>query len=172
MLQQALPTAAILFSLACSSAPVDDLRDRDTQYAPPPSDIAFHRSISTSSTIANAWFDRGLLLCYGFNHEEAIRCFERAAEIAPGCAMPYWGKAYALGPNLNDTEVSEDDARAAWEALEAARANLTAASDAERALIEALGTRYSWPPAEDRGGARSRFRRGDDRRSRALSGRS
>ena len=53
-----------------------------------------HREVTASSPEAQLWFDRGLGLAYGFNHEEAIVCFERAAEIDPDCAMCYWGKAY------------------------------------------------------------------------------
>ena len=61
----------------------------------------YGRPISTSSADAQAWFDRGLVWSYGFNHEEAVRCFERAAEADPACAMAHWGVAYAIGPNYN-----------------------------------------------------------------------
>ena len=47
------------------------------------------------------WFDRGLVWTYGFNHEEAVRCFEHAVEADPDCAMAHWGIAYAVGPNYN-----------------------------------------------------------------------
>ena len=30
-----------------------------------------------------------------------MRCFERAADADPGCAMAHWGIAYAVGPNYN-----------------------------------------------------------------------
>ena len=61
---------------------------------------SYRRPVTTASPEAQTWFDRGLLWCYGFNHEEAVRCFERAAEADPGCAMAYWGIAYAVGPQL------------------------------------------------------------------------
>ena len=61
---------------------------------------AYSRPVSTSSADAQAWFDRGLVWSYGFNHEEAVRCFGRAAEADPECAMAHWGIAYALGPEL------------------------------------------------------------------------
>ena len=38
----------------------------------------WHRDITTSSEKAQTWFDRGLNWVYGFNHEEARRCFERS----------------------------------------------------------------------------------------------
>ncbi len=46
-----------------------------------------------------AFFDQGLNLLYGFNHDEAARSFARAVELDPSCAMCLWGVAYALGPN-------------------------------------------------------------------------
>ncbi|HBY46435.1 MAG TPA: hypothetical protein DEG70_09340, partial [Chloroflexi bacterium] len=67
-------------------------------------DLGAHtRPVTTASSDAQRWFDRGLSWIYGFHHEEAIRCFERAAEADPSCAMAYWGIAYAAGPNYNKT---------------------------------------------------------------------
>lgn len=57
--------------------------------------------ISTSSKMAQRWFDRGLAWCYGFNHEEAILCFQNTVTEDPSCAMGYWGIAYANGPFYN-----------------------------------------------------------------------
>src|SRR5215468_9379667 len=62
---------------------------------------SYTRRVTTGSDRAQTWFTRGLLWAYGFNHEEAAACFERAAEADPGCVMAYWGLAYALGPNYN-----------------------------------------------------------------------
>ncbi|RJE23287.1 hypothetical protein PHISCL_04361 [Aspergillus sclerotialis] len=62
---------------------------------------SFHRPISTTSQDAQTWFDRGLVWCYAFNHEESAKCFEQAIAIDPKCAMAYWGLAYTLGPNYN-----------------------------------------------------------------------
>lgn len=109
-----------------------------------------HREITTSSPEAQQWFDRGLGLAYGFNHEEAIACFERAAEADPDCAMCYWGKAYALGPNYNDVEMPPEKSQAAYDAAQQAVARIDGATDAEKALIEALQARYAWPAPEDR----------------------
>ncbi len=39
---------------------------------------AYHRPTDTPSPPAQVWFDRGMVWSYAFNHEEAIRCFERA----------------------------------------------------------------------------------------------
>ena len=62
---------------------------------------SYGRTVTTASAEAQRWFDRGLAWSYGFNHGEAIRCFERALDADPACAMAHWGIAYAVGPNYN-----------------------------------------------------------------------
>jgi tetratricopeptide (TPR) repeat protein len=106
------------------------------------------RPVTTGSAGAQTWFTRGLLWAYGFNHEEAVDCFERAIAADPGCALAYWGVAYALGPNYNkqwDVFDAADltDARSrAHAAVTSARAHLGGAAPVERALVEALACRY------------------------------
>lgn len=115
-----------------------------------------HRAISTTSPDAQLWFDRGLIWTYAFNHEEAIRCFERALEHDPLCAMAHWGIAYAAGPNYNKPWKYFDEidlpltvAKTHAETQRAV-ALLEHASPAERALITALQSRYPAPvPVED-----------------------
>jgi tetratricopeptide (TPR) repeat protein len=117
---------------------------------------AYSRRVSTSSADAQAWFDRGLVWAYGFNHEEAVRCFERAAEADPSCAMAHWGIAYAMGPNYNrDWIAYEPDelaemVAAARAAVERAQSLLAGAGPVEQALIEALEARFpaATPPEE------------------------
>ena len=57
--------------------------------------------MTTTSADAQRWFDRGLNWCFGYHHEEAVACFEKALETDPNCAMAHWGVAYAAGPNYN-----------------------------------------------------------------------
>ena len=109
-----------------------------------------HREVTTSSPEAQMWFDRGLGLAYGFNHEEAIVCFESAAEIDPDCAMCYWGKAYVLGPNYNNVEMTDEQNQGAYEAVQLAVEKMGSGTAAEQALIQALAARYAWPAPEDR----------------------
>src|SRR6188768_3876751 len=74
------------------------------QAAAPPlySDLGtYHKAVGTRVAAAQQYFDQGLRLVYGFNHAEAIRSFNRAAELDPTCAMCYWGIALAYGPNVN-----------------------------------------------------------------------
>src|SRR5437016_5012873 len=103
---------------------------------------AYGRTVTTAAPEAQRWFDRGLVWSYGFNHEEAIRCFERALEADPACALAHWGIAYAVGPNYNVAWDAFDAAELpavvarAHAAITAARALAGAASPIERALIE------------------------------------
>ena len=108
------------------------------------------RRITTGSPEARRYFDQGLAFLYAFNHDEAIRSFRRAGEIDPKCAMAFWGVAVANGPHINNPVVPEERAKAAWEALARARDLAPGASPVERALIEALASRYAWPQPEDR----------------------
>jgi tetratricopeptide (TPR) repeat protein len=109
-----------------------------------------HRTVTTDSAEAQLWFDRGLGLCFGFNHEEAVRCFEKAAAADPGCAMAHWGKAYALGPNYNDAVPTPKANEAAHAAIERAMAALDYETPVEEALVAALRKRCAWPMPTDR----------------------
>jgi tetratricopeptide (TPR) repeat protein len=108
----------------------------------------YSRKVTTTSADAQRWFDRGLNWCFGYHHEEAIACFEKALEIDPKCAMAHWGVGYAVGPNYNfpwELQDAAGKAAALARAHDSARAAL-ALSDRvtapERALIEALPARY------------------------------
>jgi tetratricopeptide (TPR) repeat protein len=119
--------------------------------APPLYEVgSLSRRVTTSSPEAQKYFDQGLAFMYGFNHDEAIRAFQRAAELDPGCAMAHWGVALANGPHINNPVLPPDRAEAAWKALGRAQAAAAAASPVEQALIVAVSARYAWPAPEDR----------------------
>lgn len=99
--------------------------------------------ISTANPEAQAYFDQGIRMTYGFNHGEAIRAFRAAEEIDPKCAICAWGISQNLGPNINGP-MREADNGAAVEAMRRAVILMTPSTPPkERALIEALATRYS-----------------------------
>ena len=102
-----------------------------------------HHPVSTRNPEAQRFFDQGLALIYGFNHEEARLSFQRAAELDPQCAMAWWGVALAVGPNYNDPEPDMAREKAAWEAIQKARAGSANATPQERGYIDALAKRYS-----------------------------
>ena len=120
-------------------------------------DLGDHtRVVSTGSSEAQTWFDRGLNWLYGFNHGEAIACFSRAIEADPDCAMAHWGLAMALGPNYNlpwhlmDRRNRTRVLEGAHRATAAALALVDGVTDVEAALIGALPARYPQPePLED-----------------------
>ena len=108
-----------------------------------------HYPITTSSEAAQRFFDQGLRLVYAFNHAEAVRAFEEATRLDPEAAMPHWGKALALGRNLNDSMPHERELQA-LESLQQAQDRRDNASQREQALIEALASRYSADEGTDR----------------------
>jgi tetratricopeptide (TPR) repeat protein len=109
-----------------------------------------HRRITTSSPEAQIWFDQGLAFLSAFNHDEARRSFQHAADLDPDCAMAWWGVAISNGPHINFPEVVPDQASAARAALTHAMATTAHASPLERELISALDLRYVSPPPADR----------------------
>ncbi len=116
----------------------------------------YSRTITTSSKDAQMWFDRGLLWCFGYNHDEAVACFKRALEHDEDCAMAYWGIAYASGCNYNkpweafDPDEALCSVASAYDATENALKCSADISPFEKALISALPHRYpTRVPADD-----------------------
>ena len=101
-----------------------------------------HHPVSTRNREAQAYFDQGMRLVFAFNHEAAIKSFERAAQLDPDLAMAQWGIALALGPNIN-APMDAEAHKAAYAALQKAIALKAKASAQERAYIDALAKRYS-----------------------------
>ena len=112
--------------------------------------------VTTENRDAQTWFDRGLNWCYGFNHREAVTCFERAAAADADCAMAWWGSALAAGPNYNKQWERFDPVDLAgtfqrtWNDAREALSRAGTASPKEQALIGTLRVRYPSPePVED-----------------------
>lgn len=104
--------------------------------------------ISTTNQEAQKFFNQGLAYLYGFNHEEAIKSFKRAAELDANLAMAYWGISLALGSNYNLT-ADAAQLKEAYANLQKASALAPKASEIERAYIAALSKRYSDNPQSD-----------------------
>jgi hypothetical protein len=109
---------------------------------------ALHYRI-TGAAAAQAYFDQGLRLTWGFNHDEAVASYTEATRQDSTCAMCWWGIAFALGPNIN-APMDTAAVRPAWAALQKAQANAARATPKERDFIAALATRYSADPAANR----------------------
>jgi len=109
-----------------------------------------HRSVSTSNADAQKAFDQGLAWSFSFNHGDAERAFREAARLDDTLALAWWGVALVNGPHINNPTLDEAHAKVAWDALAEAKRRRDGASEVEKALIDALGARYAWPPPADR----------------------
>ena len=128
-------------------------------------DLGSHtKRISTQSSDAQHWFNVGLNWCYGFNHEEGVKCFHRALEYDPTCVMAHWGVAYGTGPFYNNvwrqfSQAEADDAtKTAYYHIQQARRFAHTATSLETALVDALAMRFQKPHGVDG----STFDRWDD----------
>ena len=101
-----------------------------------------HHPIHTNSREAQEYFDQGITLVYGFNHEEAARAFERAGQLDPASPMPLWGIALAVGPNYN-LDVNAEREKQAFEAIQKAAKLAQQAPPVEQDYVNALAARYS-----------------------------
>jgi hypothetical protein len=110
---------------------------------------SFHRPITTSSKEAQQYFDQGMRLLWGFNHDESARSFAHAALLDPRCAMCYWGVALTVGPNYNLPFMAQARAKVAFDAERDAKEQASGATPVEQALIDALSKRYPNAQAVD-----------------------
>ena len=105
--------------------------------------------VTTTSSEAQKFFNQGLRLIFGFNHDEAARSFHRAAELDPKMAMAYWGIAEAVGPNYNDP-ASDERFQQAHEAIQKAVDLSAGVSASEREYILAMAKRFPAAGADRR----------------------
>ena len=108
-----------------------------------------HHPINTTNPEAQKFFDQGAALTFGFNHEAAIRSFERAQRLDPKAAMAYWGEAWALGTNYNML-VDDGREKAAYDKIAQARKLAAEGPQVERDYIDAMAQRYSADMKTDR----------------------
>jgi len=141
--------ATVLCGISVAGEPASPARPAEA-LAPELSGLGtLHVPVTTAVPRAQRFFDQGMRLLYAFNHSESIRAFREAVRLDPSLAMAYWGQALALGPNLN-APMTVENGRAAYDAIQAARAAARNVTARERGLIEALAARY----APDGGGDR------------------
>ncbi len=131
--------------ITCTSNNFLSSKDIDTtkQIAPLLKNVGAHTfPLNTKSEEAQVYFNQGLNLVYGFNHTESHRSFLEASRLDPTLAMAHWGQALALGPNINDRNISDERKKDAYKAIQKAKELSDNQSSKEKALIEALSTRY------------------------------
>lgn len=106
------------------------------------------KAVSTKNPDAQAWFDRGLVWAYSFNHREAAACFRQATLHDPQLAIAYWGVAFASGPNYNkvwqafDQHDLRSSLQTCYDYSSKAKELSSNATPTEKALIEALQHRF------------------------------
>jgi hypothetical protein len=101
-----------------------------------------HHSIQTKNKDAQEYFDQGITLVYGFNHEEAARAFEKAGQLDPSSPMPWWGVALAVGPNYN-LDVDAEREKQAFDAIQKAQKLAVNAPRVEQDYVNTLAARYT-----------------------------
>jgi tetratricopeptide (TPR) repeat protein len=148
--------ATSFLALGCRAPATQNTSTNATTSTPPaqnsgilPGVGTHHHPIATTNPDAQKFFDQGMALVFGFNHEEATRSFQRAAELDPRAPMPHWGIAWSLGPNYN-LDIDDPRAKRAFEAIDTATTLSINGSPVERDYVAAMATRYSQDPRADR----------------------
>src|SRR5690625_80953 len=95
----------------------------------------YTRPVSSESQEAQQWFNQGMQMLYGFNHDEAIRSFQRAAVEDPEFGLAWWGVSYAHGLHINNPEMTEEQSRKGFLAAQEAQKHLKNASEIGRAHV-------------------------------------
>jgi tetratricopeptide (TPR) repeat protein len=145
-IQRIILTLATGVAISVSAAPAKTNPASSPKLLPGLGEV--HHPVSTKNREAQQFFDQGLKLVFGFNHDEARRSFQRAAELDPKLAMAWWGVALTLGPNYN-LPVDPEREKAGYDAAQRAVALKSNASEPERAYIDAVAVRYSNDPKAD-----------------------
>ena len=109
-----------------------------------PGSGTYSRKISTDNPQAQAFFDQGLRLAWGFYFPESIASYQEAARLDPTHPMPYWGMAHAMGPNPNSryARMPDDPKGEGLKAVKNALARIDRATPREAELIRALFVLY------------------------------
>ena len=140
-----LMAGAALFLGACSSAtraPV--VREPGRPMKPAAEALSdLHHPVTTNSDVAQRHFNDGLTQIYAFNHDEAVRCFERALKADPNLAMAHWGIALAVGPNYNVDVDAEREKKGYAEIQKATELAKEHATPVEQDYIATMARRFS-----------------------------
>jgi tetratricopeptide (TPR) repeat protein len=106
-------------------------------------------AIHTDDPEVRRLFERGVVLTYGFNHQEAHNTYMQAAAQDSNCAMCYWGASLVLGPNINKP-MDPADAPTAYNLAQKALEHSKEESPLHKSLIQALVLRYGPEAGTDR----------------------
>lgn len=101
----------------------------------------YRMPVTENNDSARIYFEQGINMYYGFHIIEALASFSKATRFDENFAMGYWGMALSYGPNINDIGYSASPE--ALDALQKAKAFSGNCTNVEKALIDAMQTRYS-----------------------------
>ena len=110
----------------------------------------YNWKITTTSDSAQFYFNQGINMYYAFHIIEARASFDKATRFDQKCAMAWWGKALAFGPNINDY-IYQRPTEAFPLAMKANELK-QGCTAIEKALILAMTVRYSDDSTRDQGG--------------------
>ena len=105
----------------------------------------YSRKISTSSELAQKFFDQGLRYAWAFHFPESIASYQQAAIHDPNHPMIYWGMAHAMGPNPNSrySGMPDDPMGEGLKSINKAMSLINNASPEEREIISVMNVLYN-----------------------------
>lgn len=98
--------------------------------------------ISSASDSAQFYFNQGISMYYAFHSIEAIASFTKATQLAPDCAMAWYGKALAMGPTINYPNGYRPPSDAFKAAVKSQKLS-SGCTALEKNLIKAIQQRYN-----------------------------
>jgi tetratricopeptide (TPR) repeat protein len=104
-----------------------------------PANYTFATEITCANDEARAMFVEGYGHMLNYNHEQAIACFSKVAELDDTCAMAWWGIAYCVSSNYNWAP----GLGSGHDSIQTAVSLKDGCTELEKDLIDALATRHS-----------------------------
>ena len=144
-------SALIILFLGCGNQS-STLNEEDQVHAVLiPGSGTYSRKISTNSTEAQAFFDQGLRLAWGFYFPESIASYQEASRLDPDHPMPFWGMAHAMGPNPNSryARMPDDPKGEGLKAIRKALERIELATPLEAKIIKAMYVFYDAESIQD-----------------------
>ena len=104
-----------------------------------PANYTFATEITCANDEARAMFVEGYGHMLNYNHEQAIACFSKVAELDDTCAMAWWGIAYCVSSNYNWAP----GLGSGHDSIQTAVSLKDGCTELEQDLIDALAQRHS-----------------------------
>ena len=142
-----------VFVISCSKEDFSELDQNGIHAILIPGSGTYSRKISTDNKAAQAFFDQGLRLAWGFYFPESIASYQEASRLDPQHPMPYWGMAHAMGPNPNSryARMPDDPKGEGLKAIKKSLERIDKATPLEKELIQALFVFYDKDTIPDSG---------------------